>query len=64
MQSRELSAMNSEEITGFINDMERKLFEDRLNHASASLQDTDGLRRTRRAIARARTILAQKEAAN
>ena len=64
MQSRELNTMNPEEITGFINEMERKLFDDRLNHASASLQDTDSLRRTKRAIARAKTILAQKEAAN
>ena len=64
MQSRELNAMNSEEITGFINDMERKLFEDRLNHASASLQDTDGLRLHAALIARAKTILAQKEAAS
>jgi large subunit ribosomal protein L29 len=64
MQTRELLAMNSQEITGFISEMERRLFDDRLNHASASLQDTDSLRRTRRAIARAKTILAQKEAAN
>ena len=64
MKSRELNNMSADEITGFISEMERKLFEDRLNHASASLQDTDGLRRTRRAIARAKTILAQKEAAN
>ena len=62
MQSRELNAMTSEEITGFINDMERKLFfDDRLNHASASLQDTDGLRRTRRAIARAKDDFGAKE---
>ncbi|MDE0882193.1 MAG: 50S ribosomal protein L29 [Myxococcota bacterium] len=64
MQTRELQAMNSQEINGFISEMERKLFDERLNHASASLQDTDSLRRTRRAIARAKTILAQKEAAN
>ena len=64
MQTRELQAMNSQEINGFISEMERRLFDDRLNHASASLQDTDSLRRTRRAIARAKTILAQKEAAN
>ena len=64
MKSRELNNMSADEITGFISEMERKLFEDRLSHASASLQDTDGLRRTRRALARARTILAQKEAAN
>ena len=57
MQSRELNAMNSEEITGFINDMERKLFEDRLNHASASLQDTDGLHvHAAGIIARAKTF--------
>jgi large subunit ribosomal protein L29 len=64
MQTRELQTMNSQEINGFISEMERKLFDERLNHASASLQDTDSLRRTRRAIARAKTILAQKEAAN
>jgi large subunit ribosomal protein L29 len=64
MKSRELNNMSADEITGFISEMERKLFEDRLSHASASLQDTDGLRRARRALARARTILAQKEAAN
>jgi large subunit ribosomal protein L29 len=64
MKSRELNNMSAGEITGFISEMERKLFEDRLSHASASLQDTDGLRRARRALARARTILAQKEAAN
>ena len=64
MNSRELNALSPEEISGFIKDMERKLFEDRLSHATASLQDTDGLRRTKRAIARAKTILAQKAAAN
>jgi len=64
MNSRELNAMSPEEISGFIKDMERKLFEDRLSHATASLQDTDGLRRTKRALARAKTILAQKAAAN
>jgi len=64
MNSRQIQDLSSEEITGFIREMERKLFDDRLNHASASLQDTTGLRRTRRAIARAKTILAQKEAAS
>jgi ribosomal protein L29 len=64
MNSRQMNDLSPEEITGFIREMERKLFDDRLNHASASLQDTTGLRRTRRAIARAKTILAQKEAAN
>jgi large subunit ribosomal protein L29 len=63
MQSRELNEMNRDDLLAHITKLERTQFDDRLAHAQAQLADTGSLRRTRREIARARTLLTQKESA-
>jgi large subunit ribosomal protein L29 len=63
MQSRELNEMSREDLLAHVEKLERDQFDQRLAHAQAQLADTGSLRRNRREIARAKTLLTQKESA-
>lgn len=62
MQSREMRELSAEDLVDRVRDLERSYFQLRLDHAAGGLQDTASLTRTRRDIARAKTILSEKQA--
>ena len=62
MQSRELRELSTEDLSGRVAELERSYFQLRLDHAAGALQDTASLTRTRREIARVKTILSEKPA--
>jgi large subunit ribosomal protein L29 len=63
MKSREIREMTEEEILNALEDQKEALFNFRFQKASGQLEDTNTPRRTRRDIARLKTILRQKHIA-
>ena len=63
MKSREIRDMSEEEILNALEDQKEALFNLRFQKASGQLEDTTVPRRTRRDIARLKTILRQKQLA-
>jgi|NOAtaT_6_FD_contig_31_1006095_length_805_multi_3_in_0_out_0_2 large subunit ribosomal protein L29 len=63
MDIRELRAMTDEQLTDVFEDMKEQLYRLRLNHATGELVDTSQFRNTRRAIARALTVVRERQIA-
>jgi len=63
MKSREVREMTEEEILNALEDQKEALFNFRFQKASGQLEDTNSPTRTRRDIARLKTILRQKQLA-
>jgi large subunit ribosomal protein L29 len=63
MDIRELREMTDEQLTDVFEDMKEQLYRLRLNHATGELVDTSQFRNTRRAIARALTVLRERQIA-
>jgi large subunit ribosomal protein L29 len=64
MKSREIREMTEEQILNALEDQKEALFNLRFQRSSGQLEDTSVPRRTRRDIARLKTILRQKQLAN
>ncbi|MGC9385763.1 MAG: 50S ribosomal protein L29 [Hydrogenovibrio sp.] len=56
----ELSAKSNEELKNELLDLLKQQFNLRMQHATGQLANTSELRKTRRAIARVKTIIRQK----
>lgn len=63
MDIRELRAMTDEQLTDVFEDMKEQMYRLRLNHATGELVDTSQFRNTRRAIARALTVVRERQIA-
>jgi large subunit ribosomal protein L29 len=63
MKAREIREMTEEEILNALEDQKEALFNFRFQKASGQLEDTNSPIRTRRDIARLKTILRQKQLA-
>jgi large subunit ribosomal protein L29 len=63
MNSTELRTQDEAGLAKEIKDLQRAHFNLRMQKATQQLGNTNQLRETRRSIARAKTILAQKQAA-
>ena len=63
MNVKELRAKDAAALTKELQELQRAHFSLRMQKATQQLQNTGQLRRTRRDIARVRTILAQKATA-
>ena len=63
MKAKELRAMDEAALNKELNELLNTHFKLRVQKATQQLQNSNQLRTTRREIARARTILAQKAAA-
>ena len=63
MKTTQLRDMDDDGLVEHISTTRRDLFGLRMQHATQQLQNTSQLRRTRRDIARVRTVLNQKVAA-
>lgn len=64
MKSREIREMTEEEILNALEDQKEALFNLRFQRSSGQLEDTSVPRRTRRDVARLKTILRQKQLAS
>ena len=64
MKSREIREMTTEEILNAVEDSREALFNFRFQKASGQLEDESAPGRTRREIARMKTILRERELAN
>lgn len=64
MKSREIRAMTDKEILDTLEDKRVALFNLRFQKASGQLEDQNAPTRTRREIARLKTILRERELAN
>ena len=64
MKAKELRAMDEAALNKELNELLNTHFKLRVQKATQQLQNSNQLRTTRREIARVRTILAQKAAAN
>lgn len=62
MKIKEIRDMGIEELKRKNQDLSEDLFRLRIRHASGQLEAPSALGRTRRDIARVKTVLAQKEA--
>jgi large subunit ribosomal protein L29 len=60
MDAKELRAKSPEELNKELNELLRAHFGLRMQHATQQLSNTSELRKTRRSIARVRTILREK----
>jgi large subunit ribosomal protein L29 len=60
MDAKELRAKSPEELNKELSELLRAHFGLRMQHATQQLSNTSELRKTRRSIARVRTILRQK----
>lgn len=63
MDVRALRQMTTEELLNELEDLKEAFFKQRLQMSSAQLEDTNALRRSRRDIARLRTVLRERELA-
>ena len=63
MKAREIREMTEEEILNALEDQVEAMYNFRFQLASGQLEDTSAPRRTRRDIARLKTILRQKQLA-
>ena len=62
MKAKELKAMNKTELESKVNDLKAELFNLRFQLATGQLQNTVEITNVKRDIARAKTILRQKQA--
>ena len=60
MKASELRVKNTDELRQELNELLKAQFSLRMQHATQQLNNTSQLKATRRAIARARTILGEK----
>jgi len=63
MDVRALRQMTTEQLLNELEDLKEAMFKQRLQMASAQLEDTNALRRTRRDIARVKTVLRERQLA-
>lgn len=59
-QREELRALSQEELHKKLAESQEQLMRDRFRHATAALENTSMLKKTRKQIARIETILAEK----
>jgi large subunit ribosomal protein L29 len=62
MKANELRAKNGEELQKELNELLRAQFGLRMQHATQQLANTSQIRKVRRDIARARTVIKEKAA--
>lgn len=63
MKIRELRALADEKLLDTYEDLKEELYTLRINLATGELKDTSAVRKTRRSIARALTVLRERQAA-
>jgi large subunit ribosomal protein L29 len=63
MKSRELRAKSDEDLLDLFDDLKEELYMLRLNKSTGELVDTTEIRRTKRTLARALTVLRERELA-
>jgi large subunit ribosomal protein L29 len=63
MNTKEMRAKDSDALTKELQELQKAHFSLRMQHATQQLTNTGQLQRTRRDIARVRTVLSQKVAA-
>jgi large subunit ribosomal protein L29 len=63
MNPAELRQLSAEDLVAKAKELRSELFGARLKHATGQIEDTARLRRLRREVARAETILRQKQGA-
>ena len=63
MKANEMTAMTAEQLTEKVKELKTELFNLRFQLATGQLQNTVQIRNVKRDIARAKTILRQKEQA-
>ena len=63
MKIREIRELNDEEILNSLEDQKEAMFNLRFQKASGQLEDTNAPRRTRRIIARLKTVLRERQLA-
>lgn len=63
MKAEDLRAKSADELAKFILDLRKSQFNARFQGAQGSLEKTDEIRKNRRAIARAKTLLNEKRRA-
>ncbi len=63
MDVRALRQMTTEQLLNELEDLKEAMFKQRLQMASGQLEDTNALRRTRRDIARVKTVLRERQLA-
>ncbi len=61
MNAAELKALDVSDLKSKVKAMEEEVFRVRFQHATAQLQDASKLKKTRRDLARAKTVLRLKE---
>ncbi len=61
MEVNELRQKSEKELRGLLKDLERELKELKIEHRMEGLLDTSELGKIRKAIARAKTVLREKE---
>ena len=62
MKANELRAKNSDELQKELNDLLKAQFGLRMQHATQQLSNTSQIKKVRRDIARARTVIKEKTA--
>jgi large subunit ribosomal protein L29 len=60
MTSQDLRQLDLDELTAKVNNLEQDLFKIKFDHATAQLSDTSQVGKSRRILARAKTILKQR----
>jgi large subunit ribosomal protein L29 len=63
MKAKEIREMNPDELQGELESLERRLFEIRTQAVTEKLEDPSRLTRTRRDIARLKTVIRERELA-
>jgi len=63
MKATEIREMNPDELQGQLETLERRLFDIRTQAVTEKLEDPTQLRKTKRDIARIRTVLREREVA-
>jgi large subunit ribosomal protein L29 len=61
MNAAEMKALDVSDLKSKVKAMEEEVFRVRFQHATAQLQDASKLKKTRRDLARAKTVLRLKE---
>jgi len=63
MKSREMRVMSNDQLVDHYEDLKEQIYRLRLNESSGELTDTSEFRKARREIARALTVLRERELA-
>lgn len=61
MKAKQLHEMTTEELTGKVAELKEELFNLRFQHATGQLQNPMTIQQTKRDIAKAKTILRERE---